>query len=338
MLKEYLVRYNINKRDYFGVAVVVASSEQNAIEILKAQGAYNGTPNSYIILEVALINDTDQYNAACILEEIFTTNGDSAYELAVKHGYKGTETQWLESLKGEKGDPGSGDSMYYVCKSIGAKWNANTGYWEFYDMTDITNEQMAKALARGSWYTGATAIGALTAFNEQSISAIRFNIARTGPWSATCDFDYFAQENKWIEFINLTFDNTMISKPYAYASYLAGSFNGCSNLRRIYGEINVLDTKNAFTDTFKGCVKLEDVEIYGLNKDISFADSPLLSKESLLYMINNCAWESEFTITLHPDVYDKCQFFSGGEWAGEIDSAIDNADNTKGTTVILASA
>lgn len=106
MLKEYLVRYNINKRDYFGVAVVVASSMQNAIDVLKAQGAYNGTPNSYLILEVALINDTNQYNAACILEEIFTTNGDSAYELAVKHGYKGTETQWLESLKGEKGDKG----------------------------------------------------------------------------------------------------------------------------------------------------------------------------------------------------------------------------------------
>ena len=67
MLKEYLVRYNINKRDYFGVAVVVATSMQNAIEILKAQGAYNGTPNSYLILEVALINDTNQYNAACIL-------------------------------------------------------------------------------------------------------------------------------------------------------------------------------------------------------------------------------------------------------------------------------
>lgn len=106
MLKEYLVRYNINKRDYFGVAVVVASSMQNAIEILKAQGAYNGTPNAYLILEVALINDTNQYNAACVLEEIFTTNGDSAYELAVKHGYKGTETQWLESLKGEKGEKG----------------------------------------------------------------------------------------------------------------------------------------------------------------------------------------------------------------------------------------
>ena len=32
--------------------------------------------------------------------------GDSAYEIAVKNGYSGTETEWLESLQGEDGAPG----------------------------------------------------------------------------------------------------------------------------------------------------------------------------------------------------------------------------------------
>lgn len=152
MLKEYLVRYNINKRDYFGVAVVVASSMQNAIDILKAQGAYNGTPNSYIILEVALINDTDQYNAACILEEIFTTNGDSAYELAVKHGYKGTETQWLESLRGEegkqgpqgprgeKGDPGKVYCNITHSELVDLKNKGNLISGTFYRITDYVTK------------------------------------------------------------------------------------------------------------------------------------------------------------------------------------------------------
>ena len=33
-------------------------------------------------------------------------NGKSAYEIAVQNGYDGTETDWLESLKGQKGDRG----------------------------------------------------------------------------------------------------------------------------------------------------------------------------------------------------------------------------------------
>lgn len=32
--------------------------------------------------------------------------GKSAYELAVMHGFKGTEEEWLASLKGEKGEQG----------------------------------------------------------------------------------------------------------------------------------------------------------------------------------------------------------------------------------------
>lgn len=233
----------------------------------------------------------------------------------------------IEAL--ERGATPSSDPMHYAYEAVGAHWNDDTGYWEFYDMKDITNIEMSRALARGSWYIGGTAIGVLSAFNEQSSSAIRFNIARTGPSSVTCDFDYFAQENKWIEFINLTFDNNLVSKPFTYASYLTGSFKGCSNLRRIYGEINVTNTTNEFTDTFTGCVRLEDVEIYGLNKNISFVDSPLLSKESLLYMIRNSVQGAEIIITLHPDVHWEA---TNGEWEEKITSAI----NDYGENILLS--
>lgn len=49
------------------------------------------------------------------------TDGKSAYEIAVDHGYSGTETEWLASLKGAKGDTGEtgpqgnpGSSVDYV--------------------------------------------------------------------------------------------------------------------------------------------------------------------------------------------------------------------------------
>ena len=42
-------------------------------------------------------------------------NGKSAYEIAAAHGFKGTEQEWLDSLKGPQGEPGSkGDSFTYA--------------------------------------------------------------------------------------------------------------------------------------------------------------------------------------------------------------------------------
>lgn len=44
-------------------------------------------------------------------------NGKSAYEIAVAHGYKGTEQDWLDSLQGPKGDPGSATNAAELLKS-----------------------------------------------------------------------------------------------------------------------------------------------------------------------------------------------------------------------------
>jgi len=74
---------------------------------------------------------------------LFTThyeNGKSAYELAVENGFVGTEQEWLNSLKGEKGDPqteinslyqsavengytGSFDAWFEELKNIAIKHN-----------------------------------------------------------------------------------------------------------------------------------------------------------------------------------------------------------------------
>ena len=38
---------------------------------------------------------------------VFGKDGKSAYDVAVKNGFEGTETEWLASLKGEMGDRGN---------------------------------------------------------------------------------------------------------------------------------------------------------------------------------------------------------------------------------------
>lgn len=68
-LKCYIIKYSIKTNAIGGVAVVIAPSLRQAEYLLKTQGKYNGTPNEYNILTTHLINDTNQFNAECVLEE-----------------------------------------------------------------------------------------------------------------------------------------------------------------------------------------------------------------------------------------------------------------------------
>lgn len=87
--------------------------------------------------------------------------GKSAYEVAVDNGFKGTEQQWLGSLKGEKGEAGNdGKSSYQLAIANGyegteKQWLASlkgnrgddgytpkrgTDYWTAADQQAIKND------------------------------------------------------------------------------------------------------------------------------------------------------------------------------------------------------
>ena len=69
-----------------------------------------------VIISIAIMATCVIALSAC---EDADNNGLSAYELAVKNGFEGTETEWLESLKGEKGDA-SDDGMNDVREKLQA--------------------------------------------------------------------------------------------------------------------------------------------------------------------------------------------------------------------------
>ena len=90
--------------------------------------------------------------------------------------------------------------------------------------------------------------------------------------------------------------NSLSSSTSVYAT-----FYSCSNLRIVY-PINV-ETVTEFYDAFKGCTALYEVRLDRLKKNVQFSESPLLSKKSILYIINNAIPTSAITITLHPGAY-----------------------------------
>lgn len=228
----------------------------------------------------------------------------------------------------------SGDPLHYAYVAAGAVWNANTGYWEIYDMKDVTNEQMRRSYNFGHINTNDSA--PLSMYSSSSPSYIRFNLPRTGSNAAYFSaFGSFASANYEIEVINLMATHIMSADKVERSQIVNASyaFNYCENLRRVLSFIDFSTATNV-TGMFNRCFRLEQINCFGLKQDISFAYSPLLSKESLLYMINNCASGVSFTITLHPDVYDNAK----DSWGTEIEDAIEGASSNKGTTITLASA
>lgn len=230
----------------------------------------------------------------------------------------------------------SGDPMHYAYEAEGAVWNASSGYWEIYDMKDVTNEQMRRTYNLGHFNTSFAQ--PLSTYSSQSTAYIRFNLQRTGTQALYISaFNSFASGNYAIEVINLMATYNIETEKDRIVEFVNASyaFYYCQKLRRILGRLSFGYATNV-TGMFAQCTNLQQVNCYGLKQDISFADSPLLSKESLLYMIDNCASNVSFTITLHPDVYEKCQEF--GEWFEEIEAAFTAATDDKNTSVTVASA
>lgn len=93
---------------------------------------------------------------------------------------------------------------------------------------------------------------------------------------------------------------------YKSLKYFCG---GCKNLKEI-GSIYVgyiQDFGTSSNAAFYNCQKLEGVYLYKLATSITFESSPLLRKDSLLYMINNANLTSAITITLHAEAYARLE-------------------------------
>ena len=110
-----------------------------------------------------------------------------------------------------------------------------------------------------------------------------------------------ATSNKALEilFLSATIDKTVCISNFSYAFY------GCSKLIHIANVIDVggINSNGAFSFAFFRCEKLTTVKFKNLKTDVSFSEAMLISKDSMLYIVQNSNPTSAITITLHPDAY-----------------------------------
>ena len=90
----------------------------------------------------------------------------------------------------------------------------------------------------------------------------------------------------------------------------------------------------------EGLINLKYIMLYNAGFNIELKDSPLLLKECLLYAIENAnsSADSNFAITVHPEVYAKC--VEGGEWNEDVIAALieKNQQMVNGGSINITSA
>lgn len=163
--------------------------------IRQCQGEFEGYNNAQEIVEDKLKTFRrwyiHHYRPADTNSRSYTggTSGDgfgfaylSAYGLAVKHGYQGTEEEWIQSLKGEKGDAGAAARMRYDAERDMIQWGVGDEWQDLYTMAQVLAplyEKLEEMTGRVEQAAGAAEDAADTAQRAAAAAAEKANQAGT---------------------------------------------------------------------------------------------------------------------------------------------------------------
>lgn len=218
--------------------------------------------------------------------------GDGTYTIVVKNDFTKVLVPWRKD-----------SSLRDLYISAGAKYNETTGFYELNGLTDITEEEMRVIYEKtwGWWLH----LPALTGFGSA--------LPRTNIPCPDYKIMYYARDISLHSIFSVSGNDDNIEvvnlKPLYAPSDFGGeikitdinwAFQGDKKIREIQGIIDVSAAKS----TLNIGGNIETINIKGLKVNIRFYNSQRLSKESVLYMINNSAATSAITIGLNKAVYD----------------------------------
>lgn len=278
----YLVKYIIISKGDLLIAnllssssvaqlTVVDSSHTEAIQLIDSTGSNIQIKSSYLAendCTVALSYRQSASNMAYIIKSPFNTAiSDNSY------------MQYLHK----------------VYEEYGAVYNKENGYWELNGLTDLTEEDMWDI-----YLAGVPRTENLTEFYLGKLIRTTFNfpVRGGGTGIGTILSGTFTSCGN-IEIVQFYKEPAKL----VYVMKLLNAFHGCQKLREIVNTIQIYTTNVPMDNVFYNCKALKSVKLQKLRKDISFKDSPLISYESLNYLVTNAANTAAITVTVHPTTY-----------------------------------
>lgn len=208
-------------------------------------------------------------DATTLGQSIVVYYGDGTYTIVVKNDFTKVLVPWRKD-----------SSLRDLYISAGAKYNETTGFYELNGLTDITEEEM-----RVIWQED------LSGWYLNGRTNLTRNIEARGNAGGY---------NGGIDICNICYNNSNITKfnfgAAPFARYLDNAFSGCTKLETI-------DTRFPITpyggivgpNIFRNCPALKEVRFnmryVGYSTKMNFPASPLISKDSILSVIQTTSTE-----------------------------------------------
>lgn len=242
-------------------------------------------------------------DATTLGRSIVVYYGDGTYTIVVKNDFTKVLVPWRKD-----------SSLRDLYISAGAKYNEATGFYELNGLTDITEEEMRVIYDRtwGWWLKLPNLAGFGSSYPRTNIPCPDYKVLVYSPYSTTCNFGSVFNNGEGtdnlevLNFVPSYYPNSSPSQIEAFNQIKVFNMNWMLQENKkpltIMGVFNVHYVTNNDSLNIGGNVKT--INIKNLSKNIKFYGSKVLSKESVLYMIQNSEGSDAFTIGLNKEVYD----------------------------------
>ena len=266
--------------------------------------------------------------------------GKSAYQFAVDGGYEGTEEQFNNGLSsvedkvkltpqklttkqqtqvhtniGTQAIADMAAKQLFIdmwntrCGRLG-RYNAESGFFELSEVTDITYERAKMIMLYSNGYGSNAALQAgisTRLYVENMIDyPVDINLPAYSNWNGSKNYSLYLYGSN-VKILLLEAVNTF---PGADSSncYLSSSFTGytmySSRTTRIIGIIN-MNNVTATTIMEGYGEKLEQISLNRLHQNYNISSWVKINNPSVEFMISNAKTTPDFTITVAPDVYTR---------------------------------
>lgn len=292
-------------RQFNGVLIQKLTTASTEADIRKAFTEVNTktvlfpTPGSVITKlngnNKSIVVSLSEPDATTLGRSIVVYYGDGTYTIVVKNDFTKVLVPWRKD-----------SSLRDLYISAGAKYNDATGYYELNGLTDITEVEMRVIYDRTwGWWIGLPDIrGFSSSYPRTNIPCPDYKVII---YKDSVNLSSAFENGEIADNLEvLNFSPRYLPNDTAFDKIKVNNMNWmCQGNKKPITFIGIIDVHYVYDNNSLNIGgNIKTINIKNLSKNIKFYGSEVLSKESVLYMINNSEGTNAFTIGLNKAVYD----------------------------------